>query len=174
MVGEMNEPLPVASPILVVDDDAEVLHALKEQLAWEGYAVTALQHVSEALAYLHEETVSVIISDQKMPELSGLEFFKKAKEIQPHATRVLITGILSLDTMIGAINDGEIFRFLAKPWVRAELLATIRNATQRYQLLIANEQLHAHTGELNTRLGRANAELLAKVEQLTAQKSELD
>ncbi len=173
----MSQP-PIApqsiAPVLVVDDDPDVLHALKEQLAWEGYTVIAKENVSEALSLLAREAVSVVISDQRMPDLTGLEFLEKVKQLQPHTSRVLITGVLSLDTMIEAINHGEIFRFLAKPWVRAELLATVKNATQRYQLLVSNDQLQADTAELNNRLACANADLQTKVEELTAQKKELD
>lgn len=173
MRHEPTEPQSIA-PILVVDDDPDVLHALKEQLAWEGYPVIAKQNVSEALVLLREETVSVIISDQRMPDLTGLEFLAKAKQLQPHTSRVLITGVLSLDTMIEAINHGEIFRFLAKPWVRAELLATVKNATQRHQLLVSNDQLQADTAQLNNQLAQAIAELQAKVDELISQKKELD
>lgn len=173
MSMETSQPQSIA-PILVVDDDPDILHALKEQLAWEGYSVIVKQDVSEALAVLRYETVSVVISDQRMPDLTGLEFLEKAKQLQPLTSRVLITGVLSLDTMIEAINHGEIFRFLAKPWVRAELLATVKNATQRYQLLISNDQLQADTAELNDRLASANDHLQAKIDELTAQKKELD
>jgi DNA-binding NtrC family response regulator len=78
---------------------------------------------------------AVIISDQRMPEMTGLDFLTECKKHRPHASRILITAVLSLPTIIDAINKGEIFRFIAKPWLREELTATIRNAYQRYELI---------------------------------------
>ena len=69
-----------------------------------------------------------------MTHMTGLEFFTKAKQIQPQASRILITGVVTMKVVIDAVNRGEIYRFLAKPWMREELIATIQNAVQRYQL----------------------------------------
>jgi response regulator RpfG family c-di-GMP phosphodiesterase len=106
--------------------------------------------------------------------MTGLEFFARVRELQPNASRILITGVLALDTVVSAINHGEIFRFLAKPWSRAELLATVENAVQRYRLLTDNVRLRADTMKLNRQLAAANAELMEKFELLTKQKTELD
>ncbi len=109
-----------------------------------------------------------------MAEMTGLEFFTKAKDIQPDASRILITGVLTLKVVIDAVNKGEIFRFLAKPWMREELIATVRNAVQRFQLLTANNRLSQDALELNEKLAEANAKLQSKVAELTRQKQALD
>lgn len=160
--------------ILLVDDDVDLLETLGEQLKWEGYSVTLCSTPALALARLATTPFATIISDQNMPSMTGLELFAKAREIQPQASRILITGVLALDTLVGAINQGEIFRFLAKPWARAELLATVENAVQRHRLATDNEQLRADTQELNRQLASINAELSARVEQLIGQKHSLD
>ena len=117
----MAEPLRdlASSPILVVDDDESVLRVIEEQLKWEGYSVVTAGSAAAALDSLATTAFSVIICDQCMPDMAGLDFLSKARELRPSTSRMLITGVLSLDTMIDAINRGEIFRFIAKPWLRA-------------------------------------------------------
>lgn len=165
---------PEPASLLIVDDDRDVLDTLREQLTWEGYGVTACDNAQDALGKMRKAEFSVIISDQHMPGMTGLEFFATARDIQPNASRILITGVLALDTMVGAINHGEIFRFLAKPWSRAELLATIENAVQRHRLLVDNVRLRAETMKLNRQLTLANTELVEKLTLLTTQKTALD
>jgi response regulator RpfG family c-di-GMP phosphodiesterase len=167
-------PTPPPTPILVVDDEAIVLSALKETLERERYHVVTSTSPTKALELVARQEFSVIISDQRMPEMTGLDFLTECKKRQPQASRILITAVLSLPTIIDAINKGEIFRFIAKPWLREELTATIRNAYQRYELITHNTQLTAETQRLNEQLTSANAQLEQKVRDLEAQKIELD
>ncbi|HYR57564.1 MAG TPA: HD domain-containing phosphohydrolase [Chthoniobacteraceae bacterium] len=160
--------------ILVVDDEADILDALREQLTWEGYEVTACANGDDAVTILRRRSFAVIISDQRMPGMCGLELMSHARALHPNSSRVLLTGALSLDTLVGAINQGEIFRFVAKPWMRAELLATVDNAVQRHSLLETNEQLVKTTEKLNRQLVHANAQLQIQIDELTAQKEQLD
>ncbi|MFM8879734.1 MAG: HD domain-containing phosphohydrolase [Verrucomicrobiota bacterium] len=166
----MNPSAPSLEPslkqILVVDDEDIVRIALRETLRRERYGVTACPSPEEALKALQKEAFAVIISDYQMPGMTGLDFLAKAKQIQPDATRILITAVLSLDTVIEAINKGEIYRFIVKPWIREELLATVRNAVQRHELIVRNTVLQATTLAMNEQLvtlnkaleSRANAE----------------
>ncbi len=160
--------------ILLVDDDPEILEILGEQLKWEGYQVTSCVNPAAALAALQQREFATVISDYNMPQMTGLDLLAKVRDIQPNASRVLITGVLALDTLVGAINQGEIFRFLAKPWARAEMLATVGNAVQRHQILCDNEKLRADMLALNSELAATNAILRVKVAQLTAQREQLD
>ena len=162
------------APILVVDDDEAILHVIEEQLKWEGYRVVTALTPSIAFDALATTAFSVIICDQVMPEMAGLDFLSKARELRPSTSRMLITGVLSLDTMIDAINRGEIFRFIAKPWLRAELLATVKNGVQRFELYEANHRLHIEAVRLNERLAGINAQLQSKFEEISAQKQDLD
>jgi response regulator RpfG family c-di-GMP phosphodiesterase len=162
------------TPILIVDDEPDILDALREQLAWEGYEVIASASGNDALTHLRRRSFPVVISDQRMPGMCGLELMGHVRALHPNTSRVLLTGVLSLDTLVGAINEGEIFRFVAKPWLRAELLATVDNAVQRHTLLEANEQLVKNTEKLNRQLVHANAQLQIQVNELTAQKERID
>jgi response regulator RpfG family c-di-GMP phosphodiesterase len=167
-------PPPVPPSILIVDDEPVVLSALKETLEREKYHVVACASPLKALAIVGERDFSVIISDQKMPEMLGLDFLIESRKLRPHASRVLITAVLSLPTIIDAINRGEIFRFVAKPWLREELLVTVRNAIQRHELITRNEALQAETQQLNARLLAANTELEARVHDLELRRQQLD
>ena len=138
--------------ILVVDDEIIVLTALRETLRLEGYHVVATPDALQALEEIRKTRFYVILTDQQMPMLTGLEFLAQAKEIQPDATRILITAVLSLSTVIDAINKGEIYRFIVKPWLREELLVTIRNAVQRYELICGNTQLRQELQTQNVQL----------------------
>lgn len=167
-----SETAPPAR-ILLLDDDEVILLAIKETLALEKLEVAVFSSALTAQAALEREPFSVIISDQRMPEMSGLEFLASSRKTQPNASRILITGVLTLNTVIDAVNKGEIFRFIAKPWIREELIATVQNGIQRHQLLEQNDRLRRETLALNDQLVAANEVLRTKVDALTAQEKEL-
>ena len=170
----MSTPVNDSPSILLVDDEPIVLGALKETLERERYQVVACSSPLKALAILEERDFAVIISDQRMPEMLGLDFLVASRKLRPHASRILITAVLSLPTVVDAINKGEIFRFVAKPWLREELLATVRNAIQRHDLVTHNEVLMARTQQLNAQLITANAALEQQVKDLERQRAQLD
>ena len=159
--------------VLIVDDEEIVLAGLRESLRREGYQVVTAPSAVIALQILQQQTFAVIISDQQMPEMTGLEFLSLAKELRPDATRILITAVLSLDTVIDAINKGEIYRFIVKPWLREELLATVKNAVQRCELIGRNAALQAETQEMNERLKHLNHSLEQQVSRVAEQNEKL-
>jgi response regulator RpfG family c-di-GMP phosphodiesterase len=158
-------------PILVVDDEEIVLAALRETLRRTPYEVVTEVDPLAAVELLKQQEFSVIITDQSMPGLSGLELLARARQLQPFATRILITAVLSLDTVIEAINKGEIYRFIVKPWLREEFLATVKNAVQRYELICQNAHLQAATQAMNEQLVELNRSLEQQV-KLVAQQNE--
>jgi response regulator RpfG family c-di-GMP phosphodiesterase len=160
-------------PILIVDDEEIVLVALRDTLLREGYKVVASPHAVHALSILKEQQFSVVLTDQQMPMVTGLEFLAQVKQIQPDATRILITAVLSLSTVIDAINKGEIYRFVVKPWLREELLATVKNAVQRYELISSNARLQAETLAVNEKLTQVNHALEAQVAKVAEQNQQL-
>ena len=172
----MNTPgaSPIPSTILIVDDEPVVLSALQQTLERERFHVVACSSPTKALAILNERDFAVIISDQKMPEMLGLDFLIESRRIRPYASRILITAVLSLPTIVDAINKGEIFRFVAKPWLREELIATVRNAVQRHELVTHNTVLQAETQRLNDQLTAANTALAGQVNDLEQQRQHLD
>ena len=169
----MNSPAS-SLPLLIVDDEPAVLRALTETLERENVHVVASLSATKALALAGEREFSVIIADQRMPEMTGLEFLVQCKQLQPHASRILITAVLSLPTIVDSINRGEIFRFIAKPWLREELTTTVKNAVNRYELLVKNDALQQETQRLNSELTGANRTLEMKVRDLELQRQALN
>jgi DNA-binding NtrC family response regulator len=139
-------------PILIVDDEEIVLVALRDTLLREGYTVISSPHAVHALSVLKEQEFSVVITDQQMPMVSGLEFLAQVRQIQPDATRILITAVLNISTLIDAINKAEIYRFVVKPWSREELLANVKSAVERYDLVSKNSRLLVQTLQENAQL----------------------
>ncbi len=174
MPAEQNILKAADHPILIVDDEETVLQTLRETLTREGYKVMTSPHAVHAVNLLQGQEFSVVISDQQMPMVTGLEFLAQVREIQPDATRILITGVLSLSTVIDAINKGEIYRFVVKPWLREELLATVRNAVQRHDLICANARLRAETLDMNKELTRINRALEAQIAVVAGQNGQLE
>ena len=172
----MNSPDDIPNstdPILVVDDEKIFLSALHETLRRAGYEAVACNSPLDALAELRHRKFSVIISDQCMPELTGLELLAQARQIQPFATRVLATAVLNLDTVIAAINKGEIFRFIIKPWLHEEFIATVKNAIQRYQLICQNARLQDATQSMNAQLVDLNRSLEQQLQLTSSQNTRL-
>ncbi|MGC8744167.1 MAG: HD domain-containing phosphohydrolase [Verrucomicrobiia bacterium] len=149
--------------ILVVDDEEIVLVALRETIRLAGYEVVTAIDAVKALEEVKSQEFAVILTDQQMPGMTGLEFLAQVKTIQPNATRILITAVLDLRTVIEAINKGEIYRFIVKPWLREELLATIKNAVQRYDLVVTNNRLQAEAIAMNEKLRELNASLESQI-----------
>ncbi len=94
-----------------------------------------------------------------MPEMMGFDFLVESRKTHPNASRILVTAVLALPTIVEAINRGEIFRFVAKPWLREELLATVRNAIQRHDLIVRNEVLQARSQSSTPSSRVANSQL---------------
>src|SRR4051794_11759028 len=110
--AELIEMPSGPSRVLLVDDEEAVLTVLGEILRLHGYEVTTVSDASQAVEILQKDFFAVILSDQRMPKMTGLEFLARAKELQPNASRILLTGVLDLGTIIEAINQGEIYRFI--------------------------------------------------------------
>jgi two-component system, sensor histidine kinase and response regulator len=137
--------------LLYLDDEENNLFAFKA-LFRRDYEVFTTTSPQEAAAYLAEHEVPVIFSDQKMPGLSGVEFFELTVRDYPQATRVLITGYADIEAVINAINKGQVYRYVTKPWDENDLRVCVQNALERYatqRTLVEN----------NRRLEEANAEL---------------
>jgi response regulator RpfG family c-di-GMP phosphodiesterase len=173
MKEDTDSPHSQSPPILIVDDEEIVLVALYETLRREHYEVVTTSDPATALAELKKTRFSAIITDQRMPNLTGLELLAQARQIQPEATRILITAVLSLDTVIDAINKGEIYRFVVKPWLREELLVTVKNAVQRFELLRQNARLQDATQNLNQQLMDSNRSLEEQVKLVAQQNQKL-
>ncbi|MEW6378448.1 MAG: response regulator [bacterium] len=127
--------------ILLVDDDPMVLKSLKRALAEEKYVIFTAPNAIEGLEIIDRQKIHLVISDERMPGLYGSEFLKLVRERHPFTIRVMLTGQASLEAAIRAINEGEIFRFLTKPWNSLELMVTIHQALERFDLEAKNRYL---------------------------------
>jgi two-component system NtrC family sensor kinase len=127
--------------ILVVDDEEHVREALGKLLEREGYTVTTADGPSEALEILRQQPIKLVISDQNMPDMTGIEFFRIIRERHPHVCRIMLTGDPEKETIIRAINEGEVYRFLPKPWNNTMLRVTVYFAFETIQLEEENRRL---------------------------------
>ncbi len=127
--------------ILIVDDDPGVLSALKRTLADEPYEIFTATSGVDGLQMLNEHQIKLIISDEKMPGMSGSEFLTAAKKIFPNSIRIMLTGYADMDAAMKAINSGEIYRFFSKPWDDVELKLSISTALEKFNLEEENRNL---------------------------------
>jgi two-component system, sensor histidine kinase and response regulator len=128
--------------VALIDDEIQIIEAL-ERLLRKQFEVYKYHDPISFIQFIEqhpEHLFSVIISDQKMPKMNGTELLKKSLELQPQATRILLTGYSELDSIISAINEGHIYRYLHKPWEPHDLIATVSEAAQKYQLILDNEK----------------------------------
>ncbi len=127
--------------ILIVDDEASVRSALRRTLRKEGYRLGFAESAAQALEMMREEVPALIVSDHLMPQMTGLEFLKRCRLLYPEAGRIVLTGQAEMETVIGAINDGEVFRFLRKPWDDDEVKLTLHMALQQLSTERENRRL---------------------------------
>lgn len=135
--------------VLLVDDDRNLLMGLKRTLRKKPYDVITAGSAREGLQLLAGMPVDVVVSDEKMPEMSGAEFLIKVRVLYPDTTRIMLTGEATLDAAMRAINDGEIFRFLRKPCSPADLAVAIAQALEHTQQMAEHRRLlrRARSGE---------------------------
>ena len=136
-------PNKTARRILVVDDEEGVTAALKRSLKREGYEITACNDPREALALLKTQAFDVVISDHLMPGMTGLEFTKLVRDRYPDMLRLMLTGQPDTDMVIKAINHGEVYRFVTKPWNDLELKTTLSFAFEHLDDVRENRRVGA-------------------------------
>lgn len=138
-----------------------VLAVLKEQLQPEGYHITTVDSPSKALEMLEKESFAVILTDHEMPGMSGLDLLAKVKESRPEVTRLLLSTGLSLSALSEAIKSDLIYRFITKPWLKEELLVTLRNSIVHNRLMTENKALHERNVHLNLKIAKLAEEQAA-------------
>ncbi len=163
--------------ILFVDDEPYVLNALRRLFFEEKYQVLTANSGKEGLDIINSQDVAVIVSDQRMPEMSGVEFLEKVKDISPESIRIILTGYADVNAAIDAINKGGAFRYVTKPWNDDELRTIVNQAIDTYRLIKENRYLTELTKKQNEELQKWNTELEMYVQQqtieLTKQNQEL-
>ncbi len=151
--------------LLLVDDEASITKSLQRSFHKERYDIRVAASGAKGLKMLKEaqKPFSLIISDQRMPEMSGAQFLEEAKRIFPYAIRILLTGYSDMDAIVEAVNKGEIHRYLTKPWNDDDLLLQVRQALEQYELVVENRRLFALTKRQNKKLRELNKNLEEKV-----------
>lgn len=145
-----------------------VLSVLKEQLQPEGYHITTVDSPSKALEVLEKESFAVLLTDHEMPGMTGLDLLSKVKESRPEVSRLLLSSGLTLTALSDAIKSDLIYRFVTKPWLREELLVTLRNAIVNNRLLTENKALHERNVHLNLKIAKMAEEQTSAVAAQTA------
>ena len=141
--------------VLVVDDEPEITRSVAELLG-DDYRVLTAHSCEEALELLRGNTVSVILTDQRMPGGNGAELLARCVGIAPEATRILFSAYSDMSALIEAVNDGDVYHFIAKPWRPEELKEVVGQGFDRYRLVVENRQL---TAELEKRVASRTVEL---------------
>ena len=164
-----SAPLSSPSTLLLVDDEPSILAALRRLFRPSAYRILLAESGQAALAILGREPVDLIISDMRMPEMDGATLLEAVRRQWPDTVRILLTGFADMASTIAAINQGEIYRYIAKPWDDNDLLLLVRDALAQQRLMMENRRLQALTVEQNAQLRELNATLEVKVAQRTAE-----
>ena len=153
--------------VLCVDDEKSILNSLKRLLRKEAYRLVTASGGKEGLQKFAEEEICMVISDHRMPEMSGTKFLQKVKDQYPDAIRIILTGYTEIDSITESINRGHIYKFLLKPWNDQNLILEIRQALDQYDLIKANKKLHYEVIRKNKELERINENLEMLVQERT-------
>lgn len=161
----MDEPVR----ILCVDDERNVLRALERLFLDEDYELLTAPSGAEGLEILDREApVQIVISDYRMPGLNGVEFLREVRRRRPETVRIVLSGYADTAAVVAAINDGQIYKFIPKPWNDDDLKVTIANALEKYSLGKKNRELLEELRASNNDLVRINERLEAIVQERVA------
>lgn len=155
--------------LLLVDDEPNILSSLRRLLRPSGYRTLTAESGKAGLEILAQEHVDLVISDMRMPEMDGARFLEEVRKQWPNVVRLLLTGYADINSTIAAINRGEVYRYIAKPWNDNDLTLVIREALENSRLRVENERLTQLTRAQNEELRELNAGLENKVKQRTAE-----
>ncbi|MBI5938512.1 MAG: response regulator [Betaproteobacteria bacterium] len=169
-VKDQEQAQPAGSyTVLCVDDEANILGSLRRLFRPEGYRLLTAESGAAGLAILEAEPVDLVISDMRMPEMNGAQFLEQVRARWPDTVRLLLTGYADIGSTIEAINKGQIYRYLSKPWDDNDMLITVRQALERKAMERENQRLTALTRRQNEELRELNTHLETKVKERTAE-----
>jgi diguanylate cyclase (GGDEF)-like protein/PAS domain S-box-containing protein len=151
--------------LLLVDDEAHVVSSLKRLLRRDGYTIVTAASAAEGLQRLAECEVDVIVSDQRMPTMTGVEFLRRAKDLYPNTIRMVLSGYTELQSIIDAINEGAIYKFLTKPWDDGLLRGHVAEAFRQKEMADENRRLARQVEAANADYQALNQRLEALLAQ---------
>jgi response regulator RpfG family c-di-GMP phosphodiesterase len=162
---------PRSGTILCVDDEPNILSSLRRLFRAQGYEVLTEDSARAGLRVLESRAVDIVISDMRMPEMDGVAFLERARALCPDTLRLLLTGHADVGLILEAINRGEIYRYITKPWDDNDLVLLMRHALERKALVQEKQRLEELTLRQNEQLRQLNLDLEAKVASRTAELS---
>ena len=147
--------------VLFLDDEKNVLNSISRLFEDEPYGFAVADSFIDAMAIMARENIKVVLSDQRMPDITGIEFLRQIKEQYPHAIRILFTAYADLSAAEAAINVSQVYRFINKPWNPDELKASVAGAIHYFDIVAENRRLFEETKIKNEELNAANCKLKA-------------
>lgn len=150
-----------SNTLLLVDDEENILAALRRLFRRDGYRILTASSGAEGLELLARNEVDVIVSDQRMPGMTGVDFLRRCKVMRPETIRMTLSGFTDLQSIIDAVNEGAVYKFLTKPWDDDRLREHVAQAFQQKQLVDENARLHQQVTQANADLARMNQQLEA-------------
>ncbi len=163
----------IAQPtLLFVDDEPGILSALRRLFRPHGYRIFIAEGGAAGLEVLEKEQIDLVISDMRMPEMDGATFLKEVRARWPNVMRILLTGYADITSTVAAINQGEIYRYISKPWDDNEIVSIVAEAIEHQNLKRENLRLSSLTQAQNDQLKELNASLEQKVAERTAELSQ--
>ncbi|KQP18262.1 hypothetical protein ASF43_10570 [Pseudorhodoferax sp. Leaf267] len=155
--------------LLLVDDEENIVAALRRLLRAEGWLVLGATSAEQALQLMARHEVDVILSDQRMPGMTGVELLRRARVLCPDTVRLVLSGYTELQAITEAINEGAIYKFLAKPWDDAQLRSHLRDAFALKEMADSNRRLDLEVQHANRELAELNRRLQALLQAQRAQ-----
>lgn len=137
--------------ILYVDDEVHNLHAFKATFR-RDFEVSIAESGPEAIDIFKSKPIDIVLTDQRMPGMTGIDLLVELKKIDPEPMRILITGYSDINAVIDAINKGQVYRYLNKPWKEEEIRATIESAHEVFRLRKENKELIKKLEKANDQL----------------------
>jgi len=160
--------------VLVVDDEESILSSINRLLVRKHFSVFVVQSGNDALKLLEHEDFAVIVTDHRMPGMSGIELLQAVKMLSPNTVRIMMTGFADSETLMDAINKGNVMQVVSKPWSDSALVDSVSNAVNLYNLKDENEKLNGQLVEKNKELASVNDVLEQRVSERNIAMYELD
>lgn len=164
-MDDIHHTAQTPARVLLVDDEPNILNALKRLLRTDGYHIHTVTSPYEGLALLEHESFDLVMSDQRMPDMTGVEFLRQVKTRWPEAMRIVLSGYTELESVTSAINEGAVYKFLTKPWEDDQLREQVAGAIRYKRLEDENRRFRRDLEVANAELAQANANLEALVHE---------
>ncbi len=165
--SDTSQASQAVAKLLFVDDERNILTSLKRLFRPQGYCIFMANSGAQALDILGKENIDLVISDMRMPEMDGAQFLEKVAQQWPETVRILLTGYADLTSTVNAINKGNIYQYISKPWEDNDIKLSVKHALEQKYLSQERQRLEALTHKQNQELKKLNDHLEDKVKART-------